>query len=149
MDLKFFSYVLHPFVHTKNLSINFHDLICFQNFNKCPSDYQEITEYIFYSWLTSYVSLSVLLLWFMLNKIIKYYSTFSNLQQTPGIKEGWVSCDTKEERVVLWYWRRKHGFYWFCFRWNCEFFLVWIFICIYKIFNRRCIFFHLLSKFTY
>ena len=39
-----------------------------------------------------FVSLSVPLLWFMLNKIINYSSyyersTFSNVQQTPGIKE--------------------------------------------------------------
>ena len=49
MRWEFFSYVLHPFVHIKNLSINFHDLICFQNFNKCLwryGDSQEITEYI-------------------------------------------------------------------------------------------------------
>ena len=40
----------------------------------------------------------------MRNKInySSYYerSTFSNVQQAPRIKEGYVSCDTKENRVL-------------------------------------------------
>ena len=40
----------------------------------------------------------------MLNKInyLSYYesSTFPKVQQAPGIKEGYVSCDTKEKRVL-------------------------------------------------